>query len=885
MGLPAGSRVGPYEVIAPVGAGGMGEVYRARDARLERDVAIKLLPGALAGDPDRVARFTREARILAGLDHPRIARLLHTVDEEGRFALVMEYVPGETLADVVARGPMAAEAAVAVLAQVADALDAAHERQIVHRDLKPANIKLTPDGSVKVLDFGLAKALTPPEDGESNSATTETANPTARGTVLGTAPYMSPEQVRGRVVDRRTDIWAFGCLLFEMLTGRPAFAGESVPDILAAVVGQDPDWSRLPAQTPPALARLARWCLEKDPARRLRDIGDARVDLAEATQSQGDAYPAGVAGRMPARPSAGMTWLLAAASLVMLAAAGWLGTRRAAETPAAPATYLQIAMPPASQPSVFGRPLAISPDGRRIVLTTIGGPLRWRSLNAESIESIPGTEGARSPFFSPDGRWIGFWSDGALRKVSVDGGAPITIAPARGPLGATWSTGNEIVFGQGPLGIFSVSADGGTPRVLAAPDPAKGERSFHGPQMLPDGRTMMFTLLEAGHNWNDAKIVVQPVAGRGERRVIVSGGSDARYVSSGHLLFGRGNTLMAVRFSPERLATTGTPVPVVERVRQAMLFESGAFAFALSDTGTLVFLPFTPTAPRPLVWVSRDGREERLPFPERAYVHVRLSPDEHLLAADDADLDVWIGDIERGTMRRLTSDHMNLHPIWTPGGDGVIFDSTQGGGLHRSTLSDGSLELLLRDPAHVMSPVSVSPDGRFLAFERSEDYVSFDVAMLDRDGGGAAADVVATPFRESAPMFSPDGRWLAFVSNETGADEVYVQAFPGASGKTLISSGGGREPLWSRDGRELFYRNGTAMMAVAITLDPTPRAGKATKLFEGAYLSEGFSAHPVYDVARNGRFVMVKAAGGAPPPAPPVHVVLNWTDVLRARAQ
>jgi Tol biopolymer transport system component len=888
--MRVGDSIGPYHVLAKLGEGGMGEVYLARDPHLGRDVALKLLPPAVAADPERLARLAREARILASLDHPRIARLYHTVDQGDRHALVMEHVAGETLAETIARGPVSVEDTISILTQIADALDAAHRQQIVHRDLKPANVKRLPDGSIKVLDFGLAKAIDPdaagrgdPSRAAADSPTILTPSMTLRGAVMGTAACMSPEQARGRAVDARTDIWAFGCLGFELLTGRPAFAGESTTDILAAVVGRDPEWDRLPPAAPPSLVRLLRRCLVKDPASRLRDIGDARLDLSDsAAECRAGGSP--VPTRVPTRRwRAGLVWTTIAAAMFG-AMAGAAGTRlwtRPSVEPASP-THLQVALPAGAPPfGVFDRHVAISPDGRLLAMTTLNGPLRLRRLDHDGVEPLPGTEGARSPFFSPDGRWIGFWSNGSIRKVSTDGGAASAVCESRGLFGASWGPDNRIVFGQGPLGIFEVSAEGGTPRSLATPDGARGERSFHGPQLLPGNQWLLFTLLATGRNWNDASIVIQPVAG-GERRIVATGGSDARYLSSGHIVFGRANALMAVPFSLARMQSDGAPVQVLDRVRQSLLFESGAFSFGVSDTGTLVYVPAPPVPKRHLVWVDRNGREEPLPFAEGVYVHVRLSPDGRRIAVDDANLDLWVGDLERGTLSRLTTDRTFLHPVWLPGSDGLIFDSTQGGGLHRAALSGTSVDLLLRDPARMMSPVSVSPDGRVLAYERSEDYVSFDIAMVSTTGGAAPSDLVATSFRESAPMFSPDGRWLAFVSNETGRDEVYVQPFPGPGGKTLISTGGGREPLWSRDGRELFYRRATAMMSVPLGGGPTIGPGRATQLFEGTYPQEGFSAHPVYDVARDGRFVMVKLINPPAAAAPTVHVVLHWTERLRS---
>jgi serine/threonine-protein kinase len=496
---------------------------------------------------------------------------------------------------------------------------------------------------------------------------------------------------------------------------------------------------------------------------------------------------------------------------------------------------------------------------------------------------VPGTEGSGSPFFSPDSKWLGYWVDGELRKVALEGGAPITLCRAQRPLGASWGEGGRILFGQGPAGIFEVASEGGEARLLARPDPSQGEVAFHGPELLPGGDAVLFTLLPAGRNWNRARIVVQRLD-TGEREVLVDEATDGRYIPTGHLVFARGKTLVAVAFDREALRTRGPSVPLVEGVLRAYLFGSGASQFSFADNGTLVYVEDLAWGDASLVWVDRDGTEEVLPTPPRRYQHARLSPDESRALVDSIDTqDLWLYELARGTMSRLTVEQIFLHPIWTPDGSRVVFDSTQGHALYWTSAEGGaSPELLLFDADAILTPVSISPDGLHLAFERTVDYVTFDIGLLPLEGERAPRSLIATSFKESAPMISPDGRFLAYVSNETGQDEVYVQPFPRLGAKHLVSKGGGREPVWSRDGREIFYRAGRAMMAVAVKTRAGFGAETPRKLFEGAYNFEPLSAHPVYDVSRDGRFLMVKAMS-PPRYASKLDLVLDWFEDVRSK--
>ncbi len=843
----------------------MGEVYRARDLRLGREVAIKVLPEAFLSDRDRLARFDREARLLASLNHPNIAAIhgiedLEVADGSGgspapdaRRALVLEFVEGATLAERLAQGPVPLKEAVPIARQIADALDAAHSRGIVHRDLKPANVKVTPDGIVKVLDFGLAKVAGDATPDRAASATTMAS--TRTGFIVGTLAYMSPEQARGEAVDKRTDIWALGCVLYELLTGERAFEGVTPSDTLARVIERDPDYSRLPPNLPPSIHRLLRRCLEKDPRWRLRDIGDAGFELTEALSAP--VYEAIGAGRRS--PMALLSWGFGIAVAGLLAGIGLARLGPAVpDLPAALRGHVEIALPAGESFAMLSHPAAISPDGGRIVFAT-NTQLHAREVDRPDVLPIGGTEGARSPFFSPDGRWIGFWQGGWLKKVSVEGGVPATIAAARTLYGAHWSPDGRIVFGQGRLGVFEVSAEGGDVAQLVVPDTANGELGFQSPQLLPGGTALLYTQLSAGQNWDGAHIVVRRLDGSAPR-ILIEGGTDARYLPTGHLVFARGTTVLATAFNPATLSMRGSPVPVLDGVGRSQLWETGASHFSVSENGTLVYVPAGRISDRRLVWVDRNGVEEELPMPARAYMHPRLSPDGLRIVVDTIDtLDLWLYEIARGNTRRLTVEQTNLHPVWSADGRWVIFDSTQGAGLSWTEVDGRRTELLLRDPSHFLTAVSVSPDGRRAAIERFDgEGVDYDIAVLPLDGG-PPEPFLATAFSERSPLFSPDGRWLAYVSDETGEDEVYVEPYPGPGAKILVSSGGGREPQWSRDGGEIFYRVGTAMMSVPVQTEPMFVARQPRRLFEGPYIREPISAHPTYDVSPDGqRFLMVK---------------------------
>jgi serine/threonine-protein kinase len=862
----------------------MGEVYRARDTLLERDVAIKVLPDLFASDAERLARFRREAQTLASLNHPNIA-IIHGLEQSGEVhALVMELVSGEDLSQRIARGPIPIDEALLIAKQIADALEAAHEQGIIHRDLKPANIKLRPDGTVKVLDFGLAKAfdVAPSASDASQSPTITSPAMTHMGVILGTAAYMSPEQTRGQAVDKRSDIWAFGCVLYEILTARTAFAGDTISDTIAAILGRGPDWQTLPATTPDSIRRLLRRCFEKDPKRRLHDIADARIEIEEVLHQTDASWQA---APLPTAPAAGMGALgrrpLPLSLGTLLLGAGIAGVaiwflRPASSVGPQPVSRFAITLPPGDQLGP-GRPVALSPDGSQLAYLAIRGSARQlylRAMGSLETKAIPGTEGALDPFFSPDGQWIGFFAGGKMKKVSVNGGAALSLADAGDPLGASWGSQGTIVFAPTPFSVLvQVPSEGGGPQPLT--QIAKGESSHHHPEFLPGGHAVLFAATDPG----SARVAVQLIE-TGERRDLIQAAISPRYASSGHLLYAQGQTLMAVPFDPQRLEIKGAAVPAVEGV-------AGADQYSISATGSLVYVPGdVQRTQRRLVWVSRNGAEQTLVAPAREYDTPRLAPDGKRVAVEIGP-QIWLYDPSRDTLTRLTFEgDLNNSPEWAPDGTRVAFYSTRDGPQKMFwQLADGSggLERLTSGESGPQTPKSWSADGQLLAFQDISPTMQRDIWVL-RLSDRKTEPFLRTPFIEGAPAFSPDARWLAYVSNESGRPEIYVQPYPGPGGKWQISTDGGTEPVWSRNGREVFYRSGNKMMAVATTTQPRFSAGKPQVLFEGEYFMKRFPVMgPAFDVSPDGqRFLMVKETDQAPS-LTQINVVLNWFEELKRR--
>jgi Tol biopolymer transport system component len=889
MTLASGARLGPYEILSPLGSGGMGEVYRARDTKLGRDVAIKVLAEAFAHDPDRLARFQREAKMLAALNHPNIATIHGLEQSNGTSYLVMELVSGETLQQRVAReGRLPIEEALGVCRQIAEALEAAHEKGIIHRDLKPANVKMTPEGKVKVLDFGLAKAFAGDESGTdvSNSPTLSAAG-TMQGVILGTAAYMSPEQARGKAVDKRTDIWAFGCVLFELLTGQQAFHGDTVTEILAAVLRGEPDWPALPAATPTKVRDLLRRCLQKDKTLRLRDAGDASLEIQEALFAAPTAGPTAIGpatrGWQQALVS-GLTVLVTA----LVTGLAFLNLKPATPPAPRPVTRTVITLPPGQQLAGLdnGPAVALSPDGTHLAYVASQGGTQQMYLRAmDDLEArpVPGTEGAVEPFFSPDGQWLGFFAGGKLKKVSVSGGAAVPLGDAGFPRGASWGSQGMIAFVAGISSALQQVPDaGGDPKPLTRL--GQGESNHRWPDFLPAGNAVLFGV----GTGRGSQVAVQSV-GTGDRRNLIPVGAHPRYASSGHLIYAQGGTLMAVPFDPQRLTVAGAPVPVVEGVMQSPPLS--ASQYSLSATGSLIYVPGGVQQPaRSLVWVDRKGLEQPLQAKAHTYRYPKLSPDGQSVAVTIEELEeanVWVYDLARDAPTKLTlQGSPNLMSVWRPpDGKRLAFTSAREGPFNVFwQLVDGSggLEQLTRRE-YTQAPSSWSADGQLLAFVESNPTTGLDIWVL-RISDRTAEAFLRTPADESTPQFSPDGRWLAYVSNESSNRyETYVQPYPGHGRKWQISTDGGMEPVWNRSGRELFYRSGDKMMAVDITTQPSFVASKPHMLFEGPYLpAEGTFSN--YDVSPDGqRFLMVKPIEQAKAAPTQINVVLNWFEELRRK--
>jgi serine/threonine protein kinase/Tol biopolymer transport system component len=896
--MVTGETIGPYTIIAKLGEGGMGQVWRATDTTLGRQVAVKILPDAFARDPERLARFEREAKTLASLNHPHIAAIYGFEKSSGMHALVMELVEGEDLSQRIARGAIPLDEALPIAKQIAEALEAAHEQGIIHRDLKPANIKLRADGTVKVLDFGLAKAMDSgpgpkaQDPGLQDSPTITSpahlrqgygAAGTEAGMILGTAAYMSPEQAAGKLVDKRSDLWALGVVLLEMLTGRQVFTGETVSHVMAAVLKTDPDWTALPAETPATIRRLLRRCLEKDRKRRLADASDARLDLEEAIAEPSAAVmPSAV---VPDKRWSVLPWALLGVTAVVAIALIARGT-----TTPDPATRLVsralIDFPQfAFSGARLGNLFALSPDGTRLVFA--GNPdgknkLYLRPLDQFEATAIPGTEEGSQPFFSPDGGSIGFFAGGKLKKVSLSGGAPVSLADAPNPTGGSWGEDDTIIFGPDLRGLMKTSAAGAPPEQVTT---RQGAAGLHGaPLLLPGGKAVVFT--------NSESSLVRPAVDvvsleTGEVTRLINDGCCPAYATTGHLIYAHSTsgTMFAAPFDPERSTVVGESARVMDSVMAGGL-NGGQFATSLS--GSLVYLTNSAVNERSFVWVDRAGRPTGIDFDKRPYGLPSLSPDGRRVATVVNDglnpKEIWVGDLERGTMNRLVTDgSLNAAPIWTPDGSRVAFASRRDTTVQNIYLerADGSgvTERLTTGEFNEV-PTDWSPDGKTLVFYETSPTSGYDLFSLTLDRERTPKPLVVTPFNEMGARFSPDGRYLAYLSDRTGRQEVYVQAFPGPGEPRQVSTDGGTEPVWARNGRELFYKQGEKMMVVDVTLASAFTASRPRPLFEGRYeVSFLVSGMRFYDVSPDGRFLMVKSDT---PTAPrQLHLVVNWFEELK----
>ena len=913
MSLEPGQSIGPHKVVRLLGEGGMGQVWQATDTQLNRDVALKILPDAFAGDPDRLARFKREAQILASLNHPNIAAIYgieeaepSTGSRQGAVrALVLELVEGPTLADRIAHGAMPIEDALPIARQIAEALEAAHEAGVIHRDLKPANIKVRDDGTVKVLDFGLAKALDPNPQGDPSQSPTLTAAATQMGVIMGTAAYMSPEQAAGQTLDKRSDAWSYGVVLYEMLTGQRLFTGETVSHVLAKVLDRELDLSALTTSTPPPIRRLLRRCLERKPKRRLSDLGEALSHLEDALAPVEEA-PSAVPSVPPVVQPAGWRQSLplalgiSAVAVVITGLAVWSVMQPESARLVRFAVAHDEALPLFM--ALVSPDVAIAPDGEHIAYLTGSVGLGAEQLHVRPLDQLTSeilvAEGElNSPFFSPDSQSVGFYdrrvNPFVLQRVSVRGGPTSTICDLRGGLrGASWGADGTIVFASGDTtsGLWRVAAVGGEPEQLTVPDPEQGEVDHVWPEILPGGEAVLFTIIAA--TIEESQIAVLSLDTR-EQKVLIRGGSYPRYSPTGHLLYGVQGNLWAVGFDLSRLETVGDPVPVQEGVLTKPL---GAANFGISENGRLVYVPDAGDArvlTSRLVVTGRDGAGT--PLAEIAGIgwYPRFSPDgmRVAFAAQHTEgTDIWVLDIERGTRTRLTSEGNNrFFPVWSLDGSQLAFaDGTGATNRVLLTSADGSGEpetLLDRDERQF--PTSWVAGGNVMTLQTEYPDTARDLYVLAMDGDLTPELFLATPFEERGASFSPEGQWIAYVSDESGRDEVYVRPYPGPGGQVIISTGGGAEVVWGPDGSELFYRNGDQVMVVAVTTGLTFSAETPAPLFAAPYPLDraGPGGTPNYDISPDGeQFIFVEqnsSTGGEG--STQIHVVLNWFEELTTR--
>jgi Tol biopolymer transport system component len=910
MPLHPGTRLGPYEVTAQIGVGGMGEVYRATDTNLKRSVALKVLPDSVAGDPERLARFQREAEVLAALNHPNIAHIHGLEKSAGITSLVMELVEGPTLADRIASGPIALEEALPTAIQIAEALEAAHALGIIHRDLKPANIKVRSDGVVKVLDFGLAKALEPASAlsraAVDSPTITSPAMMTRTGVILGTAAYMSPEQAKGRTTDTRSDVWAFGCVLFEMLSGKIAFGGATVTETLAAVIRAEPDWSQLPADTPPPVRSLLRRCLQKDLRHRVQAIGDARITLEEALTGAADA-PVAAAGREAAWRRL-LPWALLSATVLAFAGLAWVREGQRTTTIPAQPVRLQIPMPSRPPLRVSGL-FALSPDGQQLAFaasSSDGIPRIWlRALSSLEIRPLAGTEGVGTLlFWSPDSRFIAFDSGGRLQKIGVAGGPADTVcALPRTPVGGSWNKTGVMIFGQFGGPIMQVPARGGTATPLTALDAATGDVAHNMPAFLPDDRHFVY-LHDTGTDGaiSTGSLDAKP-DGQDTRRFSVTM-FGAAYLpvadsNSGLLLYLRRGTLMAQPFDERRLELSGDPAPVVEGPI-GNFYDSGLFS--ASRNGTLTY--WSPgNVQSQLTWFDAQGKILGTIGELGAYEDFALSPDgtQAFLSKRIHEFEgsaVWLLDMSRGTSTRFELDRTayNEKAIWSPDGHKVIFGSARAGqnmNLYQKTISGSADSEALVTSSDWKSPLSWSPDGRSVLYLSVGGKTKGDMWVAPLGNHRAPVPFLQTAFDERDGEFSPDGRWIAYASNESGRDEVYVRPFssdpsgtplPDSGNKWIISSEGGVRPKWKKDGTELYYLDlDGKLMAASVTTRPVFQAGVPRLLFQTRSGSAGAnwagSADAHWAPSPDGKrflFLVPETQGAAP-----FTVVLNWPALLK----
>ncbi len=911
--LTKGSLIaGKYRIAEEIGRGGMGIVYEAEDTKLARKVAIKVLPDIFALDPERMARFEREAKVLASLNHSNIAAIYGVEETDGKHFLVLELVEGESLAEWLSRGALPLEETLEVCRQIAEGLESAHEKGIIHRDLKPSNVKITPERKVKILDFGLAKALhDQTSEVDIKRSPTITADMTKPGVILGTASYMSPEQAKGKAVDKRADIWAFGCILYECLTGERAFLGDTVTESLAAILKSEPDWNSLPANTPGNVRAVLRRCLQKDPSYRVHDIADARLEIEAPA-----AYPSEVITGFR-RPS--VLWLAACAAVMLLAGIliGLALTRYIRPSPS-PSVVTSIIKVEASHwlegerrswemelPSQTA--LAISSDGRFVVYSAIEenpGPqakpqLYLRRIGQSEAKPIAGTEGAVHPFLSPDNRWVGFQTSGTdvapgkLKKIPVEGGVPSPLCDVWLLDGASWGRDNTIMFvDQASYGLARVSAEGGQPETLTKPDPKREEWCHSLPSWLPNGKAVLFTVKRDGLDRQPWTCLLR--LDTREWSVLIQDAADARYIPTGHLVFLRQGTLMAVRFDLAKLEVIGQPVALAENVMQAFSMaefqNTGAGQFGISDIGSLIYVPgvIVPDPSDSLLWVNQKGEEQPVTDLRFNCFAPRLSPDGQRIAYATLGREnqVWVYDLATGTNSPLTGEGRANFPIWAPDGKRVLFS------WHRSLADnlfwqpyDRSAPMQpLTTSEYMQIPVSWSPDGKTVAFEELAPDKGLYISMLDVSSGRVTPFLKSpTPFNEMFPEFSPDGRWIAYTSGESKRGEVYVRPFPGPGMRYPVSSEGGVMPVWAKSGKQLYYVWQDQMWVVDVQTDDGFATSKPRLLFKKSGL--GLVSGPIcrtFDLSPDGqRFLMVRGVQRKPAPVTEMVLVQNWFEELK----
>ncbi|MHC4387815.1 MAG: protein kinase domain-containing protein [Planctomycetota bacterium] len=872
--LGPGSQIGPFRIEHELGRGAVGVVYLAHDTKLDRSVAIKSLPLEVKDNPKALSRFTREARVLASLNHPNIATIYDELEEaEGLSYLVLEYVPGQTLAERIAKKPLKLEEALTIALQIAEAVAAAHEHDVIHRDLKPGNIKITPEGKVKVLDFGLAKAV-------GGEALDQQSTVTEPGRVIGTPAYMSPEQARGQATDKRSDIWSFGCV--------------------ANILQTEPNWQALPQSIPANIVVLLRRCLQKDPHRRLHDISDIRIEISE-TLSQPATLPpiteATLIATSASRWRLRVAWCLAA--LFCIVAAFFVGiivkdsmAPLSSPPPTRPVTVFPVNIPPAQRlDTEWNSNVALSPDGRLLVYAV--NQERQRRLYIRKMDELeprplPGTEDASYPFFSPDGESVAFFAGGILKKVSLKSGdvqQVCVVLPAS--LGGAWGPDGFIYFTLKPIsGIMKVSADGGEPEPLTTPDPDKGEVGHYFPHLLPQGKALLFIVASAALSFDDAHIAIVSLE-TGEFHNLDAKGCKPQYTSSGHLVFARAGKLLAASFDLERLELSGSPIPVLEDVMTHFVSY-----FSLSSEGSLAYVPVVGgVVKNKLVWVNHEGEVDPLPswIPASDYEGCRLSADGRWLAVtvwEQGSSDIYIYDLTRNTRRRITfNEYMDQSPVWVPNGEQLTYSSSRENQAPNLSWvvpdgTDAATELLFENEVYAQFPTSWSHDSRYLAFVDEREETQFDLWILDRENGFQAQPFLQEKYNEKATVFHPNGGWIAYAADETepGRFEIYVQRFPDRGDKQTISTDGGDEPVWDPSGEALYYRTGDKMMVVTVETVPEFSFSAPKEMFSGRFQSNRCSAN--YDMTPDGeRFIMIKPDEESEPTQ--INIVLNWGEELK----